>query len=132
MQQIRKLNESEMHDIYTRLFPEAFPKDEIRSWRSIRRQLQACLLYTSIYLPPYSMPRLRASAGPSACICARPGGCFGGLSPCLRRHTYYTIFCGRMHAGGGPQRLFGWPSHPFHAFFANCSGFYQTLFTFFL
>ena len=41
MQQIRKLNESEMHDIYTRLFPEAFPKDEIRSWRSIRRQLQA-------------------------------------------------------------------------------------------
>lgn len=31
MQQIRKLNESEMHDIYTRLFPEAFPKDEIRS-----------------------------------------------------------------------------------------------------
>ena len=30
-----------MHDIYTRLFPEAFPKDEIRSWRSIRRQLQA-------------------------------------------------------------------------------------------
>lgn len=41
MQQIRKLNESEMHDIHTRLFPEAFPKDEIRSWRSIRRQLQA-------------------------------------------------------------------------------------------
>ena len=41
MQRIHKLDESEMYDIYTRLFPEAFPKDEIRSWRSIRRQLQA-------------------------------------------------------------------------------------------
>ena len=38
-------------------------------------------------------------------LCAA-GRCFGGLWPCLRRHTYYTIFCGCMHAGGGPRGLF--------------------------
>ena len=52
------------------------------------------------------MPRLRASAAASAGICPRHGGCFGGLSPCLRYHTYYTRFCGCMHAGGGPRGLF--------------------------
>lgn len=52
------------------------------------------------------MPHLRASAAASAGICPRHGGCFGGLSPCLRYHTYYTIFCGCMHAGGGPRGLF--------------------------
>ncbi len=41
MQQIRKLSEAEMHKIHTHLFPEAFPKDEIRSWHSIQRQIHA-------------------------------------------------------------------------------------------
>ena len=41
MQQIQKLTEQEMYEVYRQWFPEAFPKDEIRPWRSIRRQ---CLL----------------------------------------------------------------------------------------
>lgn len=41
MRQIRTLSETEMYDIHTRLFPEAFPKDEIRPWHSILRQMRA-------------------------------------------------------------------------------------------
>ena len=41
MQQIQKLTEQEMYEVYRQWFPEAFPKDEIRPWRSIRRQVRA-------------------------------------------------------------------------------------------
>lgn len=41
MQQIQKLTEQEMYAVYRQWFPEAFPKNEIRPWHSIRRQVRA-------------------------------------------------------------------------------------------